>query len=401
MSKYFFFTIVAISLFSCNKASKTENLAVETQIFAAETYFIRPSQLYNTDIISRAFIDAQGTETLEQKSNEALLHVKKAIELEKTNPKQSIHWYQKALTCFPSSGIYTKIGDLLSNIHEQQEAKAAYQTALFILKNEGLKKEEQGFDTKSTIKAPKLNDIYQKTIKATIESQKYDEAVQMLTEAYENGYISKEFILQDESMKSLRNHESFKLFSTLNLVEGSQKAIVRRDYFLENFPKVTLPYNLAPTPPKKNEVNYYEEYEMFENPILNKYKEELLPKNVYDIQHIAKLHEANNYTLLLSAFDTTSFESVTDEFRTFSYLLFTLDKQGNIVDKLSTAYRTPFIEAACTITENNIEIRYADRKWKNMDYFKARKNNEFLGLQATVKKTYIIGSDGKFVEKTE
>jgi hypothetical protein len=49
----------------------------------------------------------------------------------------------------------------------------------------------------------------------------------------------------------------------------------------------------------------------------------------------------------------------------------------------------------------DFEIKFSKRKWKNMNYYEARKNNEFLGLELVETKKYQIESNGKFVEKKE
>jgi hypothetical protein len=393
-------SLVAI-LLSCNTKNEA-SLPIKTVVFVPQEYFIRPSNLYNSYAIEESIIaftqKAQGDITLQ--FNAAAPHIKKAIELEQNSPKESVHWYQKALTCFPSAALYKKVGDMLNELHELYEAKSAYQTALFITKNTRISPLAQQFDKAHQLKTPESSQLYPQAIKLTIATQKYEEAVQMLTEAYENGVISKDFILKDASFQKLRDNNAFKLFSALNLAEGDAKIIARLNYFLENFEKKSLPYTIAAIPPQKNMTDAYESYEIYDNPILEKYKESLLPKDVYVIYNHIRFKDESNYTLLLSSFDTTSLESVTPEYRTFTYMLFSIDKTGEVIDKLPTTFRTPFQEAICTLTDNNIEIRYADRKWKNMDYFTARKNNEFLGTQPTTIKNYTIDSKGKFIAKT-
>jgi hypothetical protein len=402
MKANFFLFLLSVGFMSCNKTNTASSIKIETQNYQAQEYFIRPSQIYAAELINENINKLSSTDGKDKSlMTEGKAFFEKAKGLETSNLQQSIHWYQRTATCFPSAAVYQKIGNLLNEVHEKQEAKSAYQTAIYILQHDNINNSSKEFERKIGVKAPTKSELYQQLVKATIDTQKYEEAIQILTEAYENGTISKEFILKDESMKVMRNHDAFKLFHALNLAEGEQKATARRDYFIQTFPKMALPYSLAPTPPNVRRYIDDEGYESYENPILLKYKKELLPENVYGVKYFANLKESNEYALLLSAYDTTDFESVTDDFRLFTYTLFSLDKQGNIVDKISIAYRTPFTEASATIRETDFEIKFSKRKWKNMNYYEARKNNEFLGLELVETKKYQIESNGKFVEKKE
>ena len=411
MKNLFLFLLTVSSLLSCNKNTKeTDTTNIKTVVFQAQDYFIKPSELYTEAIIQKLSNDkgvvAQEFLQVEQESiQKAKPFFEKAKSLETSNLQQSIHYYQRVLTCYPSVAIYKKLGDLLDLAHEQEEAKSAYQTAIMLLKNTYILAKTKKLDDILALKTPTSKEIYPQLIKTTVATQKFDEVIQILTEVYENGMVTKEFILKDESLKTLRENAAFKLFYALNLAEGEQKIAARRDYFLQSFPKKSLPYNLVPTPPHET-IQIYEGGGMYvdgypENPITEKYDKALKPKDFYsNLRHIAQLHETSEYTLLLTSFDTTSIPSVSDNFRNFTYILFSLDKQGNITDKMPVAYRTPFKEASCNITETGFEIKLFDRQWKNMDYYTARKNNELLGLKFINNKEYQISTNGKFVEKT-
>lgn len=405
MKNLFLPIFIVFTLFACNKNTKeANNVNIKTVVFQAQDYFIKPSELYTEAVVQK--ISGDISQKQPQLMQEAKSFFEKAKSLEKSNLQQSIHYYQRVLTCYPSVAVYKKLGDLLDLAHEKEEAKSAYQTAIMLLKNTDIIPKTKEFDNLLVLKTPTLNEIYPQLIKTTVTTQKFDEVIQILTEVYENGIVTKEFILKDESLKVLRENAAFKLFYALNLAEGEQKIAARREYFLQNFDKKSLPYNLVPTPPQIK-IQMYEGGDEYvdgymENPITEKYDKALKPKDVYaNLRHIAQLNDTPIYTLLLTSFDTTSIPSVTDNFRNFTYILFSLDKQGNITDQMPVAYRTPFKEASCNITEKGFEIKFFDRQWKNMDYYVARKNNELLGLKFVNNKEYEISVNGKFVEKAE
>ena len=399
-------TIITVLLVSCTKKEADTTTVLQTVVFQPPTYFIAPSQIYNTEAIFENF--GQDNDSQSQKRmQEAKPFFEKAKSLETSNTQQSIHYYQKVLTYFPSAAIYKKLGDLLEQVHEKQEATSAYQTALLLVYStraiqtsfyaKNLSQHVQGFDKFLGLTTPPISVLYAGLIKNTLATQQYDELVILLTEAYEQKLIEKDKILKDESFKVLRETPAFKLFYALNMTEGNEKIAARRDYFLQGFDKKTLPLTLAPTPPTKN---VYENYEYYNSPITEKYRNTLTDTSAgyTTLINIAQLKETPTYTLLLTAIDTTSFPSASDEFRNFAYILFSLDKQGTIADKMSVAYRSPWKEASATITENGIEMKLFDRQWKNKDYYKAGKNNELLGLQLVTSKKYEIDTSGKFIE---
>jgi hypothetical protein len=386
--------------FACKKnEANTETQNIESQIVT--NYAIRPSQIYKAEILSGFATNTQA-DTLRLLLAEGKTFFEKAKSLEAENKQKAIHWYHRVLTCYPSAYTYSKLGDLLVAEHENQDAKLAYQTALLVLKNEQLSLISKKFDAALALQAPNMEELYSKTIKAAVLNQNFEEAVQILTENYELGFVSKDFVLNDVSLKTLRENSAFKLFYTLNLVSSEQKEQARRAYFLGQFAKAQLPYSLEPKAPSTDRYNY-EYYEGFDNPILNKYEKEILADSMLyaKVTYLAHLKDSPNYSLLLATYDTTSFESVSEVFRTFNYILLSLDKKGNIADKMTVAYRTPFQESGCTITENGFEMKISERKWKQPDYYKARKNNEFLGLTLQATKNYTIDEQGKFVEKKE
>ncbi len=368
------------------------------------TYAIRPSQIFKPDVLL-GFAKSKTADSLQLMLNEAKTHYQKAVALEKENPKQATHWYHKVLTCYPSTSTYLKLGDLLLAAHEIEDAKYAYQTALFVHQEEVVNELSKKFDAALQLAPPKKEDIYSKTLKATVLNQNFEEAVYLLTENYESGYLSKDFILNDASLKTLRENPAFKLFYAINLTSGEQKVQARREYFLEQFGKATLPYTLAVKPPK---ITQYAEYEYYEgginNTILQKYEKEIIAdsQRYASVTYLVKLNSTPNYDLLLATYDTTSLASVTEEFRTFNYVLFSLDKQGNITDKTTVAYRSPFAEASCTIMASEVVMQVAERTWKNPNYYQAGKNNELVTTKPTKTQKYQIDEKGNFLEqKTE
>jgi hypothetical protein len=400
MKKTSILILLLFVAFACKKTEaniETEN--TESQIVM--NYAIRPSQIYKAETLN-SFATNTKADTLRFLLLEAKTFFEKAKNLETENKQKAIHWYHRVLTCYPSAYTYSKLGDLLAAEHENQDAKLAYQTALLVLKNEQLSLISKQFDAALALQAPKMENLYSKTIKAAVLNQNFEEAVQILTENYEQGFVSKDFILNDVSLKTLRENSAFKLFYTLNLVSGEEKEQARRNYFIAQFAKTQLPYNLEPKAPYMDKYNY-EHYEGFDNPILNKYEKEILADSMLytKVVYLAHLKESANYSLLLATYDTTSLESVTEVFRTFNYVLLSLDKKGNIADKMTVAYRTPLQESGCVINENGFEMKISERKWKQTDYYKARKNNEFLGLTLQATKNYMIDEQGKFVEKKE
>lgn len=399
MKKLFYFFAASTALIACKKAENTTT-AEQTIVREPISYVIRPSKMYWVyDIKERFAKKYVGTDSLKVLMDLAQAQVSKAKQLEGQNLQKSIHWYQRALTYFPSVAVYAKVAELLLKEHELSEAQEAIRAAIDMQEcTFGDKIKE--FDMQTGLKPPTQANLRLLLLKTMSENQYYEELVYEMTEAYEKGFIDKNTILTDPLFEKFRKTPQYKLFYAVNLTAPAEREEARRAYFLEQFPLVDLPFKMAATPPKLNRYANFDNPYYIDNPIETKYRESLKTTSING--YSARFKTKGQFDLLMINADTTQMESVGADFRCFNYILFTLDKKGEVIDQKTVAFRSPYAEASCEInaTGTEVVVEEFERKWKK-DYQESGKDNELLSTTPTGKKIWQISPEGKFVEQTQ
>jgi hypothetical protein len=399
MKKLFYFFAASTALIACKKAENTTT-AEQTIVREPISYVIRPSKMYWVyDIKERFAKNYVGTDSLKVLMDLAQAQVSKAKQLEGQNLQKSIHWYQRALTYFPSVAVYAKVAELLLKEHELSEAQEAIRAAIDMQEcTFGDKIKE--FDMQTGLKPPTQANLRLLLLKTMSENQYYEELVYEMTEAYEKGFIDKNTILTDPLFEKFRKTPQYKLFYAVNLTAPAEREEARRAYFLEQFPLVDLPFKMAATPPKLNRYANFDNPYYIDNPIETKYRESLKTTSING--YSARFKTKGQFDLLMINADTTQMESVGADFRCFNYILFTLDKKGEVIDQKTVAFRSPYAEASCEInaTGTEVVVEEFERKWKK-DYQESGKDNELLSTTPTGKKIWQISPEGKFVEQTQ
>jgi hypothetical protein len=398
MKKLFYFFALGIATVACNKTNEAAS-PEQTIVREPVSYVIRPSKMYWVyDIKERFAKNYVGTDSLKVLMDLAQSQITKAKQLENQDLQKSIHWYQRALTYFPSVAVYAKVAELLLKEHELSEAQEAIRAAIDMQEcTFGDKIKE--FDTQTGLKPPTQANLRLLLLKTMSENQYYEELVYEMTEAYEKGFIDKNTILTDPLFEKFRKTPQYKLFYAVNLSAPAEREEARRTYFLEQFPMVDLPFKMAVAPPKLNRDANFDNPYYIDNPIETKYRETL---KTYINGYTARFKTNGQFDLLMINADTTRMESVGADFRCFNYILFTLDKKGEVIDQKTVAFRSPSTEASCEINAEGttVVIEEFERKWKK-DYQQSGKDNELLSTTPTGKKTVQISPDGKFVEQTQ
>ncbi|MFY7788948.1 MAG: hypothetical protein ACOVQA_13860 [Thermoflexibacteraceae bacterium] len=398
MKKLFYFFALGIASVACNKTNEAAS-PEQTIVREPISYVIRPSKMYWVyDIKERFAKNYVGTDSLKVLMDLAQSQITKAKQLENQDLQKSIHGYQRALTYFPSVAVYAKVAELLLKEHELSEAQEAIRAAIDMQEcTFGDKIKE--FDTQTGLKPPTQANLRLLLLKTMSENQYYEELVYEMTEAYEKGFIDKNTILTDPLFEKFRKTPQYKLFYAVNLSAPAEREEARRTYFLEQFPMVDLPFKMAVTPPKLNRDANFDNPYYIDNPIETKYRETL---KTYINGYTARFKTNGQFDLLMINADTTQMESVGADFRCFNYILFSLDKKGEVIDQKNVAFRSPYTEASCEINAEGttVIIEEFERKWKK-DYQQSGKDNELLSTTPTGKKTWQISPEGKFVEQTQ